>query len=304
MNSARKKAIAALIIANIIWGAASPVFKIALENIPPFTLAFWRFFFGSAILLTVFGKKAMPLDPFYRYHIGPIFLYGFFGIFLNISLFFWGLRLTYAINASVITASGPLLTLLLAHLILKEPIRNGKITGVILGTLGMITIIFQPLLEHGVDYSVAGNIILFFATLAAVGQTITGRTILPISRPTTITFMSFTIAALSFLPLAMYEYGRNPLLYTTIDWRGYLGIVYGALGSSVAAYSLFDWGLSKIRASDASVFTYIIPVVGTLLSHFLLNERVTYLFLFGSMLIIAGILFAEGVFKKSRSLQS
>ena len=37
--------ILALIITNVIWGAASPIFKLALTNIPPFTLAFIRFFY-------------------------------------------------------------------------------------------------------------------------------------------------------------------------------------------------------------------------------------------------------------------
>ena len=43
----------ALIIANIIWGAAAPIFKLALTNIPPFTLGFIRFFFAGSILLPI-----------------------------------------------------------------------------------------------------------------------------------------------------------------------------------------------------------------------------------------------------------
>ncbi len=43
--------ILALIITNIIWGAASPIFKFALQNIPPFTLAFIRFFFAGLLFL-------------------------------------------------------------------------------------------------------------------------------------------------------------------------------------------------------------------------------------------------------------
>ncbi|PIX68551.1 hypothetical protein COZ40_02690, partial [Candidatus Roizmanbacteria bacterium CG_4_10_14_3_um_filter_39_13] len=43
--------IVALIIANIIWGAACPIFKFALVNIPPFTIAFIRFFFAGIIFL-------------------------------------------------------------------------------------------------------------------------------------------------------------------------------------------------------------------------------------------------------------
>ncbi|EKE12839.1 MAG: hypothetical protein ACD_13C00135G0001, partial [uncultured bacterium] len=53
----KQQAILALIVANIIWGAASPIFKLSLQNIPPFTLAFLRFFLGSILLIFVVGKK-------------------------------------------------------------------------------------------------------------------------------------------------------------------------------------------------------------------------------------------------------
>lgn len=55
------QAIIALIIANIIWGAASPIFKLALENIPPFTLAYIRFL-GAALILAPFAFKSLNID--------------------------------------------------------------------------------------------------------------------------------------------------------------------------------------------------------------------------------------------------
>jgi len=288
-----QKAFVALIIANIIWGAAAAIFKLSLQNIPPFTLAFWRFFLGALMILIVMGKKiSLPLAS--RRDGILLFLYGFLGITLNIIFFFQGLKLTFSINSPVIASGAPILTLFFALLFLHETFRLKKFLGMILGTLGIIVIVIEPLLLRGVDGSILGNIYLVIATVAAVGQTIVGKKILHTYDPWAFTFWAFLVGAASFLPLAYYEYVRIPNLYALLDWRGYLGIGYGAIFSSAIAYGLFAWGLSKISATDTAMFAYVDPLVGTLMGSLLLHEPITIPFLGGAILIFGGIFLAEG----------
>lgn len=288
-----QKAFLALIVANTIWGAAAAIFKLSLENIPPFTLAFWRFFLGALMILIVMGKKiSLPLAS--RRDGILLFLYGFLGITVNIIFFFWGLKLTYSINSPVIASGAPILTLCFALLFLHEKFKLKKFLGMILGTLGIIIIVIEPLLLRGVDGSIIGNIYLVIATVAAVGQTIVGKKIISTYNPWAFTFWAFLVGAASFLPLAFYEYVRIPNLYVLLDWRGYLGIAYGAIFSSTIAYGLFAWGLSKISATDSAMFTYIDPVVGTVAGTLLLHEPITIPFLGGAILIFGGIFLAEG----------
>jgi len=163
-----------------------------------------------------------------------------------------------------------------------------------LGTIGILAIVFEPLLEKGVDGSILGNFYLVIATVAAVAQTIIGKRVLPKVNPITFTFWAFIIGAASFLPLAFSEYLTKPALYSMLDWRGIMGIAYGAVFSSAAAYTLYAWGLAKVTATDASVYTYLDPVVGTILGYFALKEPITPYFLFGGALIFGGIYIAEG----------
>lgn len=288
-----QKAFIALIIANIIWGAASPIFKLSLQNIPPFTLAFWRFAIGSFLLLIIFRKKVrMPIHA-----SGDRWLLIFnavSGITINIIFFFWGLQLTQSINAPVIASSAPIITMLFAMSFLKERFRLRKIAGMILGTIGILLIVFEPLLEAGLDGSVLGNVFLVIATLAAVGGTISGRRLFTRYDPFSLSFWSFVIGAMSFLPLAAYEYIGNPGLYAALDIRGYTGIIFGGLLSTTLAYTLYNWGLSKISATDTAMFTYIDPVVGAFLGYLLLHEPITILYLVGFVLIFGGIFLAEG----------
>ncbi len=288
-----QKAFFALIIANVIWGAASPIFKLSLQNIPPFTLAFWRFFLG-AIMLALYTKFRVNLKVTSKHDLGRLLFYALTGITTNIIFFFWGLKLTYAINAPVIASAQPIMTLFLALLFLKERFVVKKFLGMILGSIGIIVIVLEPLLAVGIDGSTIGNVFLVIATLAAVVQMIIGKPILGKYNPITITFWAFVIGAASFLPLAVYEYALIPNLYPLLDWRGYMGIAFGSVLSSTVAYTLFAWGLSKISATDVSLFTYIDPIAGTILAFFLLHEPITLPFIAGAILIFGGIFLAEG----------
>ncbi len=288
-----QKAFLAFIVANIIWGAAAPIFKLALQNIPPFSLAFWRFFLGSLILLAMLRKKAY-ISLKSKTDTTILVWYALLGITINILFFFWGLQRTYAINSPVISSSAPILTMLFALLFLHERFVLRKFLGMVLGTIGILTIILEPLLEKGVDGSITGNVFLVIATVAAVGQTITGKKIVEKYDPVALTFWSFVIGSASFLPLAIYDVVKTPLLYQMLDWRGVFGIAYGAIFSSTVGYTLFAWALARVSATDSSMFTYIDPVAGTILSYFLLHEPITAPFLAGSVFIFGGILVAEG----------
>jgi drug/metabolite transporter (DMT)-like permease len=91
--SKSQKAIVALIIANLIWGAAAPIFKWSLSNIQPFTLAFFRFFIAT-YLLAPFIKTATIKKEHFLY----LFLAAVSGVTLNISFFFLGLEYSSSVN--------------------------------------------------------------------------------------------------------------------------------------------------------------------------------------------------------------
>jgi len=179
--------------------------------------------------------------------------------------------------------------MLLAIFFLKERFKLRKILGMLVGLGGIFLIIFEPLLEQGFDGSITGNLLLVLATLGAVGGTITGRKLFTRYDPLTLSFWAFVIGSMTFLPLALYEYASIPNLYPLLDIRGYSGILFGSVLSTAAAYTLYNWGLSKITATDTAMFAYIDPVVGAILGYFMLNERITPLYLLGFLFVFGGI---------------
>jgi drug/metabolite transporter (DMT)-like permease len=293
--SPARKAIIALIIANIIWGAGSPIFKLTMETVPPFTLAFLRFFLGAAIMLFLFGPRACKPGKLFKTDSKNLLLYTLFGVTINIIFYFLGLTLTLSLNAPIIASTGPILIFIIAVFYLHEKIKNRKIIGVVTGTVGILLIVLEPLLvAGGIGGSILGNIFLIISTFGAVLQAIIGHKFVKQFDPIKITFWSNLIGSLTFIPFMFWEIEKNPNLFGNISNFGYFGIIWGSIFSSFLAYFLFAWGLSKLEASDVSLFTYIDPVIGAILSYFLLHEPITPLFLLGSTFIFCGIFIAEG----------
>jgi drug/metabolite transporter (DMT)-like permease len=286
--SSCQKGLLALIIANIIWGAASPIFKLALQNIPPFTLAFLRFSIASLILFPFIHKELHDFTNEVR-NWKDIIGYAITGVTINIIFFFLGLRLTTSITAPLIASSGPIILLVFAAIFLNEQPTAKKIAGAMVAFMGVVLLIIQPILDKGFDGSLIGNLFLLFATLGAVGQTIYGRKLAHKYSPLPLTFWAFLIGTITFIPLTIPEIINFPPL----DYRGLTGIVFGAIFSSTIAYSLYTWGLSKIEASEAGLFAYIDPVIALLIAYPLLGERPTSLYLIGGALVFIGIFVAE-----------
>jgi drug/metabolite transporter (DMT)-like permease len=283
--------ILALIIANVIWGAASPIFKFALQNIPPFTLAFIRFFFGGLIFLPfVIGHwQKLTVKDWLMICLG-----GLFGISINIAFFFLGLVRTESINAPIIASAGPVFLFLISVFFLKEKFHQKVFTGMFLSLIGVLVIILSPIFLDGkkiVTGEVTGNLFLILATIGAVIDPLLLKNVLKKVSACQVSLISFLFGAVTFIPFMFNELQSwSP---GQLNINGWVGIVFGVLFSSAIAYYLFNYGISKISAQEIGVFTYIDPIVAVIIAMPLLGEFPNLYFLIGSLLVFIGILIAE-----------
>jgi drug/metabolite transporter (DMT)-like permease len=283
--------ILALVIANIIWGAASPIFKLALTNIPPFTLAFIRFFFAGIIFLPWVLKKWRIISV---KDLIEIFLSAFFGITINISFFFLGLQKAPSINAPIIASSAPVFIFLLAVLILKEKPKLRVFWGMFVSLMGILVITFSPILFNGQKLmlgEVEGNLFFILATLGSVLKPVINKSTFKRQDLYLVTFWEFIFGAIMFIPLTVPEL-RNWSI-SQLNLYGWLGIIFGVFFSSALAYFLFNWGLARIKAQESGLFAYIDPVVALIIAIPLLGEYPTIHYFIGSLFVFLGIFIAE-----------
>ncbi|MCR4276966.1 MAG: DMT family transporter [Candidatus Roizmanbacteria bacterium] len=282
----------ALIIANVIWGMASPIFKFALTNIPPFTLAFIRFFFAGLIFLPIALNKWQKLTT---KQWMEIILVGFFGITINISFFFLGLAKTESINVPIIASSGPVFIYLLSIFFLREKPKLRVLSGMLIALAGVLFIILSPLILDGKRFvlgAIEGNLFILIATFGSVLQTIFGRNILKKISAIQVATINFLFGSLTFLPFIPNELANWDISF--LNFAGWLGIIFGVFFSSALAYFLFYYGISKLKAQDVGIFTYIDPLAAIIVAAPLLHEYPNMFYILGGILIFGGIYFAEG----------
>jgi drug/metabolite transporter (DMT)-like permease len=296
--SNRRKAIIALIIANLIWGAASPIFKWSLTNISPFILAFLRFFLASIILLPFAIKEFKQIK---KQILPKLVIFTLLGITFNISFYFLGLKLAPASNAAIIASVQPFILVILGAWFLKENITRKEIAAAIISFLGILVIILAPLINDGyqAEMFLIGNFYFLLATIGAIGNAIVGKKILNRENLMAVTFISFFIGAITFFPFAVYENLQNPSWLTNLSIPGYAGIVYGTVFSSAIAYYLYMIGLNGMEASETGIYGYFMPLSAVILGILFFGESINLLFIIGSILIIIGLILQEMSFFRS-----
>ena len=286
--SKRKLAIIALIVANIIWGSSFPVYKWALNNIPPFTFVFLRFFIG-AIIIFPFTNHNLYIERQDRW---KLISGSFIGITLAISLLFLGLKLAPSINAPIIFSSSPALLLLIAFFYLKEKPKPNVIIGTAISLLGVILIVIRPILENGFNGAVLGNLFFILALIADTTHTVILKKFINKYSSLSLVFWSFVIGALPLIPLVIIE-ARHFNFIANLTPQGYSGLLYGAVFAAVGAHLLYTFGIKTIKTSEIGIFSYVDPVTTALVAIPLLGESVTFFYLLGSVLVFTGIFIAE-----------
>ena len=284
-----KKAILALILANIIWGVASPIYKWSLVSISPLMLAFYRFLI-PLIILSFFYKKLQRVKI---NDLGFFILLGVLNCTFNVGLYLVGLAYAPSIDAPVIGSSGPIFVLIGSVLFLKDKITKKLLFGNLVGLTGVLFIVLQPVSSTLEKHSILGNSLFIIATLAAAMATIISKKLSKKYNFLTITFWVFLVATISFFPIPLLTYLHHQSLFT-FDTRSLVAVLFGGIGSSLLAYLLFYWGLHYIAASQTTAFNYVDPVAAIVIAIPLLHEYPNIIFITGTLLILGGIYIAEG----------
>lgn len=287
----------ALIITYIIWGAAPPIFKFSLQGIPPFTLAFIRFFFGGIIFLPFAWKHWQKVSPL---QMRDIVLGAIYGITVNVAFFFLGLQYSQSINVHIIGSLGPLFLYFLSIFMLNEKPHPQIVKGMIISVLGICIIVLMPVIvqkettnmsNKNLAFEIIGNIFFIISTLGSVLHVIHNKRVLKKVNSYVVTVIGFFVSSVTFFPFMLYELSHGHL--QSFGWNAWVGVIYGVVFSSTIGYFLFSYGMAKITAQEAAVYNYISPIVAVIVAIPLVHEHPSIYFVIGACLVFIGILISE-----------
>jgi drug/metabolite transporter (DMT)-like permease len=284
---AHRKAILFLIIAHVIWGAAYPVYKWALADVPPFTFVFFRFFFAAYLFLP-FVYKNITFD---KKDFWDFFWLSMSGITLGISLMFIGLQHTSSINAPIILSSGPVFLLIYA-IWARQKVRDNDIIGTVIALLGVLVIVLKPIFTEGFDGSLLGNGLLLLSSLIGVWNFILFKKLIKKYSIMLVNFWMFVIGTIPLFPLVVHEMTTHSIHHIFMP-QGLIGIFYGCVLATTVAYILSSYSIKILSTTEYGVFGYTDPIATVLVAIPLLGEVVTLPYVIGAGFILVGVYITE-----------
>jgi len=278
-----------LFLMLVLWSGNYVAGKIALRTMDPITLVCLRLQLAAFLMLAIYFTRR-DRQPLKLADAWPFLYLGFFGVVINQGLFTVGLNYTTSNHSAVLIAVGPIIILLLARAMKLEAFTTAKVAGMAISFVGVYLLeteqgspAHSPLLM--------GDIITFGGVIGFAIYAVLGKRVVAQYDAIALNTFNCVAAALLLLPLTIRQ-------VIHLDWHsvavgGWLGMIYMAVGSSVAAYTIFYWVLRYMTASRVGAVSYFQPVIVILLSMAFLGERPSRLLLEGTALVLLGVFLAE-----------
>lgn len=194
-----------------------------------------------------------------------LFFAALFGVVFNQCCFTIGLSLTSPVNASIVTTTMPIITMLLAALFLGEPISLKKVSGIGCGIVGALLLIFgSASATNAKQGNLLGDVLCLTAQCSfAVYLTLFKHLIARYKVVTCMKWM-FTFATATVLPFCLP-------LFSRFSWSSITPVVWGetlyvVVGATFVAYLLMMYGQQRLRPTIVSMYNYIQPLVACLVS--------------------------------------
>jgi drug/metabolite transporter (DMT)-like permease len=186
---------------------------------------------------------------------------------------------------------------MLGIVFLKEIVSKREFVGLGLIILGTIITVIQPLINgstFGSD-NFSGNIIIVVASIIWSVFVLMSKRMFGHFSPILITLHGSIIALICYFPLSLWEnnFSFPPIITILSEPTALFGIFYMSFLSYILAYILYEYGLSKIEISEASMFSYLKPIFAAPVAVLWLGETVTAPFLVGAAIITTGVVLNE-----------
>lgn len=263
MNNKIVKAHIALFAAASMWGLMSPVGKMAMNaGITSLSLTSMRMM-GAALCFWIASFFA-PKEKVAKRDFLLLFFAGLLGIVFNQGMFIFGLSLTSPIDATIITTSLPIVTLILGILFLKEAVIPMKILGVVIGAVGALILILSNYNSTGISGNIWGDMLCLFSQTSFACYLTFFKGL--ISRYHVFTLMKwmFTYASLCFIPFSYHD--LSEMISLSFPVGVWLEVGYVIFFGTFFAYVLIMVGQKTLHATVVSMYNYMQPVVGTIAS--------------------------------------
>lgn len=274
--------------ANCTWGLMAPIAKFVMSGVVVSPLLMTNFRIVGAALLFWFTSLFTKHEHVPAHDKLLLAGAAMLGILCNQGSYVFGVGFTSPGEASLITTTMPMWVMVLAALLLKEPITLKKVGGIVLGASGALLLILTGR-GRGLpgDNPMLGDILVLCAQLSyALYLTFYKNFIKKYSVVTLMKWM-FTFAACVILPIAMPQILAAP--WAMISVKEVLGVAYVVVFATFLAYIFIMIGQKNLRPTLVGMYNYVQPIVATMVGIYLGLEVFTTSKIIAVVLIFSGV---------------
>lgn len=285
--------ILAAIICTSLWGSAFPVIKLSYEllNIEQgetaqqVLFAGYRFFLAAILIFTfmlIFKRKGLT---FQKSSFKPLLTIGFFQTFLQYILFYIGLSYSTGIQGSIIAGTTSFFQIILAHFMYEnDKMSMRKTIGLLVGFSGVIVVnVTRGTFEFQYGW---GELCLTLAMISAAYGNILARNGTQKLNVMYLTASQMLLGSFGLLIVGVVLAGWLPFEFTTYS----LGLLIYLSFLSASGFVIWNNVMKYNHVGQVSMYLFLIPVFGVLLSSLILNEVIHLFVLLGLFLVTSGII--------------
>lgn len=287
------KLYALILMMIVIWSANFIIGKFILREMPPLLVVGIRMALAAVAMVPIYflNRYRTGRPGWVRQDVPLLLGLGIVGVGLNQVFFVNGLSRTTVGHASLMIGLTPVCVLTLAALSGQEKMSVARLIGMLLALSGVAVLQFGPQETGRTGAKWAGDLLVFagaftFAVFTVVGKATMGRV-----EGVVVNTFAYVGTGVALLPLTIslsrtFDFSRITLV-------GWSSLLYMSICPSVIAYLIYYYALARIPASQLSAFTYLQPLLATLMAIPALGEYPTASLLVGGVMILAGVFVAE-----------
>ena len=281
------------LILSICWGTSFLLMREATKSFGPFLCSWLRVSIASLILLPCIieqGELGVLLKNWKKMTIA-----GLLSCAVPFSCYFYALTSLSTGLSSVLNATTPMFGALIAWIWLRERLTLLRVTGLMLGFLGVTSLILnasKPGELHNSHHVIAILACLLATFFYGLGANFTQKYMRNFSPMLNATGCLLGASIALFIP-ALFDLPTEwPTLSSTI------AITLSGVFSTAVAYALFFRIISKIGAARSMTITYLVSVIATCLGLYVLDESITLIMVVSALIVLFGTALSSGLIKK------
>ena len=278
-------------LASLMWSGQGAAIKVLDPHLGPIAITFLPFFVTTILfaILLVRMRRANPdaAKPSLR-DWGRFVVAGVAGQVLAQLGMTWGISKSLASNGAILNLLIPVISAVLASLMLKERLTPLRIASLLIGLVGVVLLSVSDLRESsfGQMRFLVGNVLIFGGCLGSSFYNVYCKGLMRKFQEIEILIFSYITASLASVPLFIWVEPFHFRSLMALDWKGWTAFAFLAFFMYGASMLLFFKALQHLDVTTASASLYLVPVFGVLIAFFFLGEHLNPLAIIGAAVVL------------------